>query len=105
MTKTKTPVEDAGATDTAAATAAPADDSETMEQPSTALGYLTSGSVPVDPVTVSPEKLAEAIVRGVDMWCQEHFFGTPISRATPVLNYLRKQAVPDLKAKILKEVF
>lgn len=98
MTKTKTPVEDAGATDDTAATLASAASAEVLEHGSSVGGEQKS-------VAVSSEQLAEAIRRGVERWCQEHFFETPVSRATEALNYLRMQAVPDLEAKILKEVF
>jgi len=105
MSKTKTPVEDAGAAETTAATAASDPVVETPGDLSSASDAPTPGPVPVDPVTVSPEQLAEAISVGVQKWLAEHCFGTPISRATPALNYLRDRAAPDLTAKILKEVF
>lgn len=105
MSKAKTPVEDAGATDTAAATAASAPAADVLEQASSDGGEPTSGPVPSEPVSISPEQLSEAIRRGIEKWCNEHFFDNPVSRATEALNYLREQGVPDLEAKILKEVF
>lgn len=104
MARKETPVEDAGATDTAAAPVASAPATDVLEDISSD-AQQTSGPVPSEPVTVSPEQLTEAIRRGIEKWCNEHFFDNPVSRATEALNYLREQGVPDLEAKILKEVF
>ncbi len=105
MARDKTPVQDAGATDDTAAPVASGPAPDVLEDSSSASGDKTSDPVSVEPVTVSPEQLSEAIRRGIEKWCSEHFFDNPVSRATEALNYLREQGVPDLEAKILKEVF
>lgn len=97
--------QDPGAPADAAAPTLPAAPVESAGDVSSASETRSSGPVPSEPVSLTPEQLQEAIERGVSKWASVHFRNSPVSRATPALNYLRQHAVPDLANVILKEIF
>lgn len=100
---TETAVEAAGASAAAEATAAAPEAAATPAKRSRAAEIFAEA----EGATASElEEVREELSRAEQVvveWCNEHFYNSPISRATEALNYLRQHAVPDLIAKI-KEI-
>jgi hypothetical protein len=98
--KVKSPVEDATASAAAAATPV---DSELLLTPgddSSASGVISGAEHAVEETLAEVHTELSRAEQVVVSWCNEHFFNSPISRATEALNYLRLHAVPDLIERV-----